>query len=447
MNIINNKSIDINYVDKNKLDHQNNKIKTNKAIVNKLSFIIITIVIFLLKKEEYNPNVIIIVRNRNLSLILLTLIIITISFKENFNYRRKKDYFRFSSNKISIIILCLIVFCSEDKLRFFIFFESSIIPIIIIIFFLRKSKEKIESAIYIIIIRIRGSVPFIIYIFGEMKEKITLISNILNLEQEKRAEIIIIIIIIIMILTKIPLFILHVWLPKAHVEASTIGSIILAGIILKLGISGLIKYTRVMEEKIKSIKETLIITSWFSVFYCIVVSMRSNDIKKIAAISSITHIGMTTNSFITIKENGFIGGILITVCHGLVSSVMFLLIGSIYENCNRRRIFSNKNIERIEKQIRLLWVRTIFMNVGIPPIGRFLSEVFILISFARTTILGSIFMICSIMLISSVAIIFITKIIFFKSKKNSNMIIKTPIKLLTFILSSTLFNLVAIKIV
>lgn len=163
-----------------------------------------------LRKEETVISSVVSGNNTNYALVILSIILISISYNKKFNTTSKHEVKTFFFLKILLILICILTFCSEDKIVFFISFETSIIPMIIIVYLLRKRKEKIESAMYIFIIRISGSIPFLIYILKENNECLTMIIEITTIEQKKSMEIILSLMMIIIILVKIPLFFLHV---------------------------------------------------------------------------------------------------------------------------------------------------------------------------------------------------------------------------------------------
>lgn len=148
------------------------------------------------------------IKRINCIITILSLIMIIISLKKNFNYSKK--------NNISMVIvvtvtfLCILSFNSNNLFTFFILFETSIIPITIIIFYLRKSKDKISASLYILIIRIIGSLPFLIYLASLYINEKTLEIEILRFSITKILEYIDLLLVLILLITKIPIFFIHI---------------------------------------------------------------------------------------------------------------------------------------------------------------------------------------------------------------------------------------------
>lgn len=140
------------------------------------------------------------------------------------------------------------------------------------------------------------------------------------------------------------MFFVHLWLPKAHVEAPVSGSIILAGIMLKLGGYGFMRFMPVFMVTGVKINYIFVVISLFGGFVISLICLRQSDIKSLIAYSSVSHMGLVLGGIMTINSWGYYGALIIIIAHGLCSSGLFCLANISYERLGRRRLFLNKGL-------------------------------------------------------------------------------------------------------
>nr|YP_001936270.1 NADH dehydrogenase subunit 4 [Aphrocallistes vastus]ABR58843.1 NADH dehydrogenase subunit 4 [Aphrocallistes vastus] len=258
------------------------------------------------------------------------------------------------------LLLCLMIirtilfsaFTTTNLLIFYILFESSIIPLIIIIGIWGSRKEKIRAIYYFLIYTIIGSLPLFLSILTIKNQLNTFnITTIQKERLERKRQIWLFSGLFLAFAIKTPLIPWHTWLPLAHVEAPATGSVLLAGILLKLGAYGFIRFTiPILPNTSKFLSPLIIILRILSLWSARLNSLRQNDIKRIIAYSSIAHMGIITAAIFsqnTIRKNG---SLLLIIRHGLRRPALFILTSLLYER-HKTRLIKNHQGTRLTTPI------------------------------------------------------------------------------------------------
>lgn len=290
-------------------------------------------------------------------------------------YKRKIINYLYYNILNVIVIFLILRFIRFNLILFYIYFEMRLVPVFLLILGWGYQVDRIQAGFYIILYTMLGSFPlfiFIIYLYQIVD------SLIIDLVQLIYLSWYIYIIIILAFLIKIPIYFVHLWLPKAHVEAPLRGSIILAGVILKLGSYGLIRFLIIFIDIMNNLNKFILIIRLIGGIYSRLICLNQVDIKKLVAYSSVVHIRILLGGLLTLNNWGLIGALLIIVSHGLCSSGLFCLVNINYERFFSRSLLINKGIINYFPSFRMIWFFICSSNLSFPPSLNFWGEILLL---------------------------------------------------------------------
>jgi len=269
-------------------------------------------------------------------------------------------------------------FSTNNIIMFYFFFEWSLIPIFFIVVGWGYQLERIKSRFYLLIYTLFASLPLLIFIIILMNLYGSLSINFVYLNTLLFNYNIYMLIIIISFMVKFPMFFFHQWLPKAHVEAPVGGSIILAGILLKLGGYGLIRM--LMFINYRNLILLLILFSLIGGSLLRIVCLINRDMKVIIAYSSVVHIALIIINILSKNFWRINGTIIIILAHGVCSSGIFSCANIIYERSHSRRIMLNKAKLNLFPIISRFWFLLCMANFGGPFTYNLLGEILLIIN-------------------------------------------------------------------
>nr|AVN67695.1 NADH dehydrogenase subunit 4 [Blatta orientalis] len=309
-------------------------------------------------------------------LILLSLwicILMIMASESIFRYDYYGNFFLFIIIMLVIMLYC--TFGSISMFSFYLFFEGSLIPTLFLILGWGYQPERLQAGIYLLFYTLLASLPLLVGMFyiynllGLLYIPLLLdnfyINNLFYLCM------------IMAFLVKMPMFLVHLWLPKAHVEAPVSGSMILAGVLLKLGGYGLLRIYIVL------ITFSLFNYIWISISLVggVIVSlicMRQTDLKSLIAYSSVAHMGIVIGGLMTLNYWGFCGSYILMIAHGLCSSGLFCLANISYERLGSRSLLINKGLMVFMPSMTMWWFLLSSCNMAAPPSLNLLGEISLL---------------------------------------------------------------------
>ncbi|RKZ69189.1 MAG: NADH-quinone oxidoreductase subunit M [Gammaproteobacteria bacterium] len=275
------------------------------------------------------------------------------------------------------------VFMAQDWVLFYVFWELTLIPL----FFLIDrwgGKQRHGAALNFVLYTFGGSV-FLLVAMLVLFDSLPAHSFSMSYMAEAAAslpdhkQMLIFLGFLIGFGVKMPIFPIHGWLPVAHVEAPSPVSILLSGILLKMGAYGLLRATGMLPNAVLQLQTMLMVLALISIVYGGLLAWRQTDMKKMIAYSSVSHMGVVLLGIATLNITGFSGAVMQMVAHGLVAGAMFLLIGLLYERTHTRDIRDFSSLVRTTPRFAFFTIFAFIAAIGFPGTAGFIAELHVLI--------------------------------------------------------------------
>nr|YP_010554836.1 NADH dehydrogenase subunit 4 [Sternochetus olivieri]UYP50721.1 NADH dehydrogenase subunit 4 [Sternochetus olivieri] len=275
---------------------------------------------------------------------------------------------------LMLMMSLLFTFSALNMFVFYLFFEISLIPVLLLIIGWGIQPERISAGIYLMFYTLLVSLPMMLGLFYIMNFFNTLefyfFTNLNSFLLYMCTNMV--------FFVKIPMYSVHLWLPKAHVEAPISGSMILAGVMLKLGGYGLMRVMKMFIEIGLKINLTFIVISLFGGAIISLVCLRQSDMKLLIAYSSVSHMSLVLSGILTMNLWGMWGALGLMMAHGLCSSGLFCLANLSYERIHSRSIYLNKGLMNFFPNLSLWWFLLCSSNMAAPPSLNLMSEILLI---------------------------------------------------------------------
>ncbi|HMK56575.1 MAG TPA: NADH-quinone oxidoreductase subunit M [Dissulfurispiraceae bacterium] len=283
------------------------------------------------------------------------------------------------------------VFCSLDMFLFYIFWEAMLIPMYLLIG-VWGGPNRVYAAIKFFLFTLVGSVLMlvgVIVLYFQTDRSFDML-RMMNTNYPFDLQIILFWAFFAAFAVKVPMFPVHTWLPDAHTEAPTAGSVILAGILIKMGAYGFLRFNMPMlPDASKALAPAMMVLSVIAIIYGAVICLGQTDLKRLIAYSSVSHMGFVTLGLFAFNMQGLQGGILQMLNHGIVTGALFLLVGIVYERTHTRRISDYGGAANVLPVYSALFMIFTLAAIGLPGTNGFIGEFLILVGgFTASKTLG-----------------------------------------------------------
>nr|YP_006303271.1 NADH dehydrogenase subunit 4 [Cuora picturata]YP_006303362.1 NADH dehydrogenase subunit 4 [Cuora bourreti]AEB54998.1 NADH dehydrogenase subunit 4 [Cuora picturata]AEI26124.1 NADH dehydrogenase subunit 4 [Cuora bourreti]AEV21849.1 NADH dehydrogenase subunit 4 [Cuora bourreti]AIC09032.1 NADH dehydrogenase subunit 4 [Cuora picturata] len=286
---------------------------------------------------------------------------------------------------ILLQISLILAFSTTELIMFFIAFESTLLPTLVIITRWGGQMERLNAGIYFLFYTLIGSLPLLVALLTTQAYSGTLSICTLQLSTYPNTmnpwtHTMWWLALFTAFMIKMPLYGLHLWLPKAHVEAPIAGSMILAAVLLKLGGYGIIRMTMTLAPPLKMLSYPFMTLALWGVIMTGFICLRQTDLKSLIAYSSVGHMGLVIAATLTRTEWACTGAITLMIAHGLTSSMLFCLANTNYERTNSRTLLLARNMQLLLPLMGLWWFSASLTNMALPPTINLMGELTIIVS-------------------------------------------------------------------
>nr|BCD56073.1 NADH dehydrogenase subunit 4 [Geronticus eremita] len=290
----------------------------------------------------------------------------------------------FIATLITIQPLILLAFSATELMLFYISFEATLIPTLILITRWGNQPERLSAGIYLLFYTLISSLPLLITILHLHAQTGTLHLTMLKLTHPTLTNswtgMLSGLALLMAFMVKAPLYGLHLWLPKAHVEAPIAGSMLLAALLLKLGGYGIMRLTLLMSPISNQLHYPFLTLSLWGALMTSSICLRQTDLKSLIAYSSVSHMGLVIAASMIQTHWSFSGAMILMISHGLTSSMLFCLANTNYERTHSRILLLTRGLQPLLPLMATWWLLANLTNMALPPTTNLMAELTIMIA-------------------------------------------------------------------
>nr|QXM16853.1 NADH dehydrogenase subunit 4 [Rhinogobius formosanus] len=284
----------------------------------------------------------------------------------------------------SLQIFLIMAFSATEVILFYIMFEATLVPTLILITRWGNQAERLNAGTYFLFYTLAGSLPLLVALL--LLQNTTGTLSLLTLSYSPTFPLISTADklwwagCLLAFLVKMPLYGMHLWLPKAHVEAPIAGSMVLAAVLLKLGGYGMMRVMILLAPLTKELSYPFIVLALWGVIMTGSICLRQTDLKSLIAYSSVGHMGLVAGGILIQTPWGFTGALILMIAHGLTSSALFCLANTNYERTHTRTMVLARGMQMVLPLMTCWWFLASLANLALPPLPNLMGELMIITS-------------------------------------------------------------------